>query len=573
MKISKILSIFLCLCLLCPLLGTTKARALDEPEIGAGAVYLVETGTGQTFYEKNARERMYPASLTKIMTILLVVEAVEDGKVSLDDQVTAQEDIFFDLESDGSTAGISVGETMSLENLIHCALLSSANEACNVLAEYIGGTIADFIVMMNTRASELGCQSTNFMNAHGLPNEEHYSTAYDIYLITREAMDHELFERICNTDTVEIPATNKSGVRTLTTTNYLINPNSSRSEYYYEGASGVKTGYTSAAGYCLVSTVAKNNMNLISVVMGATSYDAEGTRHIGSFEDTITLYNWVFENYYYQDILRSSEIISDVPISMGAGTDSVPLRPESTISALLPADVDLNGFEREIVIYSERDNEVLFAPINTGTVLGKITVTRDGHVYGTANLVAASSVSLSKSQYLQSELNTATENPTVRLVFWILVVLIAAYLVYVIVYRVRRIRYLITARKMGKVPNDVPPAEAVDNGPSIPAGRTPHLRLPWKKKEAAAEESEKMDAPPTFIPPTETPEIPEETDEQDMSVTGEDTSANEAAAEEDSPASEKSKEPIAVSAPAEPQPEKNKRAIDRDYFEEFFKRK
>ncbi len=572
MKISKILPIILCLCLIFPLLGTMHADALDEPDIGAGAVYLIETTTGQTFYEKNAHERMYPASLTKIMTILLVVEAVEAGEVSLDDQVTAQEGIFFDLESDGSSAGITVGETMSLENLIHCALLSSANEACNVLAEYVAGTSADFIARMNERAAELGCKETNFMNAHGLPNEEHYSSAYDIYLITREAMDHDLFERICNTDTVEIPATNKTGVRTLTTTNYLINPNSSRSEYYYEGASGVKTGYTSAAGYCLVSTLAKNDMNLICVVMGATSYDADGIRHIGSFEDTLTLYEWVFENYYYQDILRSSEIIAHVPISMGASTDEVPLRPENTISALLPADFDLKKFDREIEIYSERDNEELIAPINTGTVLGKITVTRDGHVYGTTNLVSASSVALSKSQYLQSEIGVAIDNPTVKTVFWILVVLIGLYLIFVLIYRIQRIRYLIaqkTAEKERKK-KDKATQEA-------PAGNSPFHRLPFLKKKTENKQSVDTSAPPVFTPPVENADsFDEGADEEISDQTDAPSPMQESPetdlSEETFPVDEEEESPTAAIT-AENIPDAQKKAIDRDYFEEFFKHK
>lgn len=570
MKISKILSIILCLCLIAPLLGAIEADALDEPDIGAGAVYLVETTTGQTFYEKNAHERMYPASLTKIMTILLVVEAVEAGEVSLDDQVTAQEGIFFDLESDGSSAGITVGETMSLENLIHCALLSSANEACNVLAEYVAGTSADFIARMNERASELGCKETNFMNAHGLPNDEHYSSAYDIYLIAREAMDHELFERICNTDTVEIPATNKTGVRTLTTTNYLINPNSSRPEYYYEGASGVKTGYTSAAGYCLVSTVTKNEMNLISVVMGATSYDADGIRHIGSFEDTLTLYKWVFENYYYQDILRSSEIIAHVPISMGASTDEVPLRPESTISALLPADIDINEFDREVEIYSERDNEELFAPINTGTVLGKITVTRDGHVYGTTNLVSASTVALSKAQYLQSEINTATDNPAVKTVFWVLVSLLSLYLIFVVIYRIRRIRYIIA---QGVAEKEHKKKEKPESEKS--AGDSPHLRLPFIKKKPEQKQIVDAAPPPVFTPPSEEIENPVESTAvvNDLPAAETETAIPESELSAEAEVITDEVESSGDKVHAEVTSEAHKKAIDRDYFEEFFKRK
>ena len=192
-----------------------EASALEDPAVGANAVILLETETGDVIYSKNPDDRAYPASLTKIMTVLLAVEACESGQVTLYDEVTASENIGYNLIEDGSSAGIVPGETMSLENLMYCAMVASANEACNVIAEYIGGTIPNFIDMMNARAKELGCKDTHFSNAHGLHDDNHYTTARDMCLIAQAAISHSLFMDICNTAVKEIPATNVSNPRTL----------------------------------------------------------------------------------------------------------------------------------------------------------------------------------------------------------------------------------------------------------------------------------------------------------------------------------------------------------------------
>lgn len=221
--------------------------ALDE-KLQANCVLLADEDSGQYYYTRNIDAKAYPASLTKIMTLLLAVEAVERGDVNLSDTVTAYDDCNADMVEGASNADIKVGETMTFEDFLYCAMISSANEACNVVAEYVCGSISAFVQRMNERAQALGCTGTHFVNPHGLPNDDHYTTAHDLYRITKEALSHELFATICNTVKHTVPATNLSDERTLSNTNGLINPESPMYRgYYYEYAKGVKTGHTDAA--------------------------------------------------------------------------------------------------------------------------------------------------------------------------------------------------------------------------------------------------------------------------------------------------------------------------------------
>jgi len=420
-----------------------EASALEDPAVGANAVILLETETGDVIYSKNPDDRAYPASLTKIMTVLLAVEACESGQVTLYDEVTASENIGYNLIEDGSSAGIVPGETMSLENLMYCAMVASANEACNVIAEYIGGTIPNFIDMMNARAKELGCKDTHFSNAHGLHDDNHYTTARDMCLIAQAAISHSLFMDICNTAVKEIPATNVSNPRTLSNTNGLINKDSYYTGYYYEHARGVKTGYTSNAGYCLISTASKDDIHLLCVVMGGVATDkGGGLFDFGNFLDTINLYEWAFSNFSYQDVLKSNELIAEVPLEMGSDADSVGLRPQRTITHLLPNDMDMDTLQREIVIYSQHDDTPLKAPVEAGSILGEIKVLKDGRVIGSTHLVAATSVSLSKTFYIKSEIAKVMDNTYVKLIFWALVLLFCGYIALVIRYRILRKRHL-----------------------------------------------------------------------------------------------------------------------------------
>ena len=225
MKTNRIFSLFfaliLTLSLFTPAYATGDEPQLPEdPNILAKAALLVDYTTGDIAYAKNEHEELYPASLTKIMTALLVLEAVEAGQLTMEQQLTASATALQGLAADGSNAGIKVGEILSVRDLLYCMLVVSANEACDILAEAVCGSVPAFVDEMNAKAQELGCVNTHFMNPNGQHDPQHYSSAWDLYLITRAAMEHEDFMTICDTANVKIPATNMSEERNYWTTNH-----------------------------------------------------------------------------------------------------------------------------------------------------------------------------------------------------------------------------------------------------------------------------------------------------------------------------------------------------------------
>lgn len=438
--------IFILLIALIAALFAPSALALDEPELDVrAAVLLAERGDSETvLLTKNEHERVYPASLTKVMTVLLAVEAVESGTVSLADAVTAQPGFDFDMIEGGTSVYLGLGETMTLENLLYCAMIASANECCNVIGQYIDGSVDAFVQHMNTRAAELGCTETNFTNTHGLPDANHYTTAWDFSRILRAAVSHDLFMQICSAIEYTVPATNVSGERKLSNTNSLINPTNPMypGDYGYQYARGVKTGHTNDAGYCLASSAEKDDITLVSVVMGGQALTLEdGSTWYTHFGDTITLFDWAFDNFSYQEVLKSTEIVADIPIAMGADTDTIAARPSVSISALLPNDVDLSTITRDIVIYSENTGEILEAPISAGQIVGEISVSLGDRSFGSTSLVTSTSVDLSRAQYMKSQLKDTLSRPAVIITFWALVLLLLVYILLVIRYRARRRAY------------------------------------------------------------------------------------------------------------------------------------
>lgn len=455
MKKIRFLSTFLLLALLFGVLAPT-GYALDEPKVECGYCILLETNTDTVLYSRGADSRAYPASLTKMMTVLLAIEAVEEQRTlpngdtaALSNMVTAQPGFDFDMIASGSTADILQGETMTLEDLLYCAMLSSANEACNVIAMYISGTVDNFVALMNQRAAELGCTGTHFANTHGLPNENHYTTAWDLSLIARECVDHSVFRELCSTRAHTLNPTNLSAERQLYNTNALINANDHYpGSYLYEGAAGIKTGFTSAAGYCLAALATREgvaNEQLLSIVLLAPAYDDNGDGIIDrycNFSDSAALFDWGFDNWSYREVIKSTDIITEVPVAMGDGADRVSVRPSSSIVRLLPNDEDLSLYQKVPTITAAANGKELEAPISAGQVLGEISIVKDGVTVGTSALVASSDVALSRVQYMRSQVSDTLHKPVVQWAFWILMLLIFLYAFVVVRYRNRRRAYL-----------------------------------------------------------------------------------------------------------------------------------
>lgn len=423
------------------------ALALEDPSVDAQAAILVNLDSGEVLYRLNDGDQRSPASLTKVMTALLAIEAAEEGRVSLDDIVTAGNDCQQGLDTDSSNASIVSGEQMPLRDYLYCAMVASANEACNVIASFIGGSISGFVDLMNQRAEELGCTGTHFADPNGLSNENHYSTAYDLYLITREAIKHPDFMAICNAAEYTIPATNANEERHLSNSNALL----SETGYYgpgylYSGAAGVKTGYTRQAGYCLISTAEKDNIHVLAIVLGCDGpLLTEGAR-VCSFVETADLYNWVFDNFAYQQVLTAADPVEKVNIDKAEGDGVAILRPASDIYLLLPNDVDPESREVRIELFEDK----LVAPIQAGEVLGQAVISLGGKEYGPVDLVTNAEIGVSKGLYMRERVLSVLDRGWVKTVIVILLVVLVLYIALVLRYRALRRRHLREKRRAEK---------------------------------------------------------------------------------------------------------------------------
>jgi D-alanyl-D-alanine carboxypeptidase (penicillin-binding protein 5/6) len=395
--------------LLCALLipvSVALAAENAEPDIRAAAALLCNADTGEALYALNEHDRREPASLTKIMTALLVLEAVQRGEAGMDDILTTRASAFTDVGADGSVAGFTIGEEVRLEDLLYCIMLQSANEGCNILAVHISGSVAAFVSAMNARAAELGCAGTNFTNTHGMPGAAHYTTAADMKLIALAAMTTPHFMEIAHTDTYVVPATNKSASRKLTTTNSLIST-SRYSEYIYTYARGIKTGHTAAAGYCLVSGAEKDGLRLLSVVLGAK---LEGGK-IRSFVETRELFEWGFSNFTVKKLLAKNKIVGQIPVIMGVGKDAVTLVPEEEVTALVSADLNVDDVHVEL---SLEHPEGIHAPVYKDQVLGTATVRYEDRDYGTVRVLASFSVERDEVANLWAQARDWLSRPWLR---------------------------------------------------------------------------------------------------------------------------------------------------------------
>ena len=355
----------------------------EVPEITSGAAILIDNETNRILYDKNANERMFPASTTKIMTAILVLENCD-----LDETVTASYDALMSIPEGYVTAEIQGEEQFTVEQLLEMLLVHSANDAANVLAEYVGGSIESFISMMNTKVNELGLTNTHFTNPYGLQEDTHYTTAYDLAKIMQYCIQNDDFRRIAGSVSCSIPATNKSGVRSYTSTNQLILPDSPN---YYSYVTIGKTGFTTEAGRCLVSCAFRNDIELTCVILGGTlSDDGVSSR----FTDSISLYEYGFTHFSLKNIANPGDIITSIEVSNATpATKSLDLAFVDSIHALVNiSDLETN-YLPEIQLNSE-----ISAPIAEGDVLGKAIYTIDGISYE-ADIIATHNVE--KSQSLQ----------------------------------------------------------------------------------------------------------------------------------------------------------------------------
>ena len=384
-------------------------------EINSPVALLIESETGTILYEKKAFDKMYPASTTKIMTAILALENCD-----LNDIATVSRDAVMSVPVDYTNANLQVGEELTIKDLLYAFLIPSANDCGYVLAEHIAGSTEKFAEMMNLKATELGCKNTNFTNPSGIHDDNHYSTAYDLALIGRYAMKNETFREIVSTSSYNLPATNKydSTDRRFVSTNFLIRE--SQTKYYYEYATGVKTGFTDEAGDCVVASAKKDGIEYIAVILDA-GYNKDWLKE--KFLDSVTLFNYAFENYTTKSLGNQGEVFDKVRVS-GATKDTkmLDIVLKDDISAFIKKSDFQNNYEPNVVI----DHD-LKAPIIKGELIGSVSYNVDDVTY-TSYLIAGSDVE--KSTVLST-------------IFKILLVLFILY----IIVRIIRFRNLRKARK------------------------------------------------------------------------------------------------------------------------------
>ena len=404
MKIRRFLSIFLSLLLVMQLTSVTLAAEGDVggwDEVEARAALLVDPETGEILYARNIHKRLAPASLTKVMTALLVLEAIEDGQLTMDTVITASETAIAGIPNDASSAGIVAGEELTVRQLLHCILVVSANEACNILAESVSGSVDAFVARMNERAKELGCEDTHFVTTNGLTHEDHYTTAWDLYLITMAAMEYDVFLDICSTKYCYVPPTNcRSSERKYSTTNHLIS-DVRQSKYLYSGAKGVKTGWTEAAKSCLIATAERSGRTLLTVVLGAERIYEDGKMTEDMcFAETIRLLDHGFYDFQRAVILKTDELLAEVKVELSQEQDAVKVHPAEGIECLIPSDITSDDIERTIILNAESVD----APVAKGQVMGQVILSYDGVVYGTVDLLADEDVTESRLLIFQRDM-------------------------------------------------------------------------------------------------------------------------------------------------------------------------
>lgn len=420
MKLRRFTALFFALAL--TVLGcVTPVHAIEDIDIDATAVLLLDGESEAVLFEQDAHARRYPASITKVMTALLVIEAIDRGELRLEQEITASAIAVSGLPADASTAGIQAGEVLTVEQLLYCLLVSSANEVGNIFAEVLSGSVTAFVGEMNKRAEALGCEDTHFVNTSGLPDDNHYTTAWDIWLFTREAMKYDLFMTVCNTKAYTIPATNMSEQRELHSTNLLIS-NWRALGYLYSGAQGIKTGTTDAAGNCLVSTAVRADRRLISVVLGCDEMPdpINGGTVAMSFTETARLFDWGFENFSIRTVLTEDEMIMEVPVLLSQQTNYVVVHPAADTATVLPNDLEVDDLERVITL----DREVVNAPIMAGDRLGEITLRYGDTDYVTVPLLAMTDVAASRFLIMKTALINFFSNRLVQIGLILLVIII-----------------------------------------------------------------------------------------------------------------------------------------------------
>ena len=446
MKKYRFSSLLLVLALLGSLL-VLPVGATDDLGLYCTNAILVDANYDEVLYEKNAYDKAYPASMTKVMTALLVLEAMEEGTLTGDTMVTVSDYAARKDFPDESTANLKSGEQMSVLHLLYCLMLPSANDAAKALAEHLGGSIDGFAQMMNDRARELGCKNTHYVNPHGLHNENHYTCPYDVALTFMAAMEHELFLEIIATPSYTVPPTNLKGERYFFNTNGLIS-NLYYSGHVYDKCIGGKTGSTDEAGRCLVSAAQDGDKLMVSVIMGSGPMEVDGKTRQGQFVESQRLLEYGFNNFRRLTLSRPDEPVDKVAVTLSRQADEVMVKPRGSLTLTLPNSIHEDDIQSEITLFADS----VEAPVEEGQVLGSMRLFYEDRDFGELELVAVTAVERSDLLYKkqQAELFLAEYGARILMIAGAVLVLI---LVLVLVLRGRKRRYRSSRRRGGSRSN------------------------------------------------------------------------------------------------------------------------
>ena len=342
-----------------------SADELNLAENAKSAI-MIEATTGEILYKKNEKERLAPASMTKIMSLILIMENIESGKLKWNDIVVTSN---YASSMGGSQVFLKPNEIMSVEDLVKAICVASANDATVAMAEKIAGTEKAFVKLMNDKAKELGAVNTNFVNSTGLPAKDHYSTAYDMSIMAKELIRHEKilgFTKIYE----DYLRKNTSNSFWLVNTNKLVR--------FYDYIDGLKTGFTDDAGYCLTATGKKGNMRLITVVMKEDNTD-------NRTKDTIAMMDYGFNMYSVKNIISKGNKIGNIYINLGK-------EEYADISSLEDINIVNSNQDNEAKFTYEIETDNVTAPLSKGSVVGKITVYKDGKYFNSSDLIITKNI-------------------------------------------------------------------------------------------------------------------------------------------------------------------------------------
>lgn len=401
--------VMICVMMLCSFTASAVDYGCDVDTYSSN-VYVENLDTGIVVYEDSADEQVPPASLTKIMTYIVVCENVSDLDNTM---VTVTEDALIDLDPESSVMGLTsyIGEQFSVRDLLYGLMLPSGNDSALVLAQFVGGDVDTFVSMMNDKAKSLKCNDTHFVNPHGLYDDDHYSTAYDLSVIAKYAMDMPYFSEITSTYQYDVDGMSEP----LETTNYTIDP--SYPQYYYEYIEGGKTGYTDEAGKCLITTAKNGEYRYLCIALGSPFSYAENVNY--AMLDTKDLYQWAFSNISFEEILPSGLSVKSIPVEYVWGDKQLQLVPQSEVVALLPVDYD-----ESLITIKVDSPEVVYAPITQGEVLGTVSIYYDLELVGSAEVISSQDIERAPLNYILTKFFEFIANHVVMIIFVLIIIVL-----------------------------------------------------------------------------------------------------------------------------------------------------